>query len=317
MIELFEKSGITSLGSRLRWLSDLVTRDASEIYRLYDIDIKPKWFPVLYMLFYGDDSSVTGIAKAIGQTHPSVSNMVKEMSEAGLITYCKDESDRRATVLYLTDKGRALKNPLKRACADVESVVRSIDGTSDNKLWEAIGRWEEALLEKSLLTRVCEEKKRATARTVRIVDYAPEYLRVFKRLNIMWINSHWSLEPHDLEVLGDPESNILSKGGYIFVALVDDMPMGVVALCRMEGGEYDYELAKLAVDPEARGIGLGEKLCRSALEKASQLGAVKIFLESNTLLKPAIGLYHKLGFTELKEYHPAYDRGDIQMELIL
>ena len=66
MIELFEKSGITSLGSRLRWLSDLVTRDASEIYRLYDIDIKPKWFPVLYMLFYGDDSSVTGIAKAIG-----------------------------------------------------------------------------------------------------------------------------------------------------------------------------------------------------------------------------------------------------------
>lgn len=317
MIELFEKSGITSLGSRLRWLSDLVTRDASEIYRLYDIDIKPKWFPVLYMLFYGDDSSVTGIAKAIGQTHPSVSNMVKEMSEAGLITYCKDESDRRATVLYLTDKGRALKNPLKRACADVEAVVRSIDGTSDNKLWEAIGRWEEALLEKSLLTRVCEEKKRAIARTVRIVDYAPEYLRVFKRLNIMWINSHWSLEPHDLEVLGDPESNILSKGGYIFVALVDEMPMGVVALCRMEGGEYDYELAKLAVDPEARGIGLGEKLCRSALEKARQLGAVKIFLESNTLLKPAIGLYHKLGFTELKEYHPAYDRGDIQMELIL
>ncbi len=143
MIELFEKSGITSLGSRLRWLSDLVTRDASEIYRLYDIDIKPKWFPVLYMLFYGDDSSVTGIAKAIGQTHPSVSNMVKEMSEAGLITYYKDESDRRTTVLYLTDKGRALKNPLKRACAEVESVVRSIDGTSNNKLWEAIGRWEE------------------------------------------------------------------------------------------------------------------------------------------------------------------------------
>lgn len=69
--------------------------------------------------------------------------MVKEMSEAGLITYYKDESDRRTTVLYLADKGRALKNPLKRACAEVESVVRSIDGTSDNKLWEAIGRWEE------------------------------------------------------------------------------------------------------------------------------------------------------------------------------
>lgn len=93
--------------------------------------------------------------------------------------------------------------------------------------------------------------------------------------------------------------------------------MGVVALCRMDGSEYDFELAKLAVDPEARGTGLGEKICRVALDRAQQLGAKKIFLESNTMLKPAINLYRKLGFTELQEYHPAYERGDIQMELTL
>lgn len=133
----------------------------------------------------------------------------------------------------------------------------------------------------------------------------------------MWINSHWSLEPHDLEALNDPYTSILSKGGYIFVALVDGIPMGVVALCRMDGSEYDFELAKLAVDPEARGTGLGEKICRVALDRAQQLGAKKIFLESNTMLKPAINLYRKLGFTELQEYHPAYERGDIQMELTL
>lgn len=43
--------------------------------------------------------------------------------------------------------------------------------------------------------------------------------------------------------------------------------------------------------------------------------AKKLFLESNTLLKPAIHTYKKLGFKELTEYHPAYERGDIQMEL--
>ena len=64
----FEKSGIMTIGSRLRWLADVVIRDAAEIYKTYGIDIKPKWFPVLYMLFDGSDSSVTGIAKAIGQT---------------------------------------------------------------------------------------------------------------------------------------------------------------------------------------------------------------------------------------------------------
>ncbi len=162
-----------------------------------------------------------------------------------------------------------------------------------------------------------EEKARHDSRNVEIVDYRHEYLMAFKRLNIMWINSHWSLEPHDLEVLNDPDGSILSKGGHIFVALVDGEPMGVMALCRMDGTQYDFELAKLAVDPASRGTGIGEKMCRTALDRAVQLGAKKIFLESNTMLKSAIGLYRKLGFTELKEYHPAYERGDIQMELSL
>lgn len=305
------------MGSRLRWLADVVTRDAAEIYKIYGIDIKPKWFPVLYMLFEGTDYSVTGIAKAIGQTHPSVSNIVKELKAAGLVTDGKSDEDHRSTIVAFTDKGKEMMPRLRRVCDDVESEVRSIESQAADRLWQAIDNWERALSEKSLLKRVEEKKAARDSRLVEVVDYSPEYLMMFKRLNIMWINSHWSLEPHDLELLNDPDASILSKGGHIFVALVDGEPMGVVAMCRMDGDEYDYELAKLAVDPEARGTGLGEKLCRVALEWATQQSSKKIFLESNTILKPAISLYRKLGFTELKEYHPAYARGDIQMELTL
>ncbi|WP_289744307.1 bifunctional helix-turn-helix transcriptional regulator/GNAT family N-acetyltransferase [Muribaculum intestinale] len=314
---LFEKSGLLAIGSRLRWLADVVTRDAAEIYRMYDVDIKPKWFPVLYMLFDGTDCSVTGIAKAIGQTHPSVSSIVKELKAAGLVSDGKSEEDRRATVIALTDRGMELRSKLHRVCTDVENAVRSIESQASNRLWQALDNWEDALAEKSLLKRVEEERTLHGSRNVEIVDYRPEHLMTFKRLNIMWINSHWSLEAHDLEVLNDPDASILAGGGYIFVALVNGEPMGVVALCRMDGTEYDFELAKLAVDPDARGTGVGEKICRAALERARQCGARKIFLESNTILKLAISLYRKLGFTELKEYHPAYERGDIQMELTL
>ena len=58
-------------------------------------------------------------------------------------------------------------------------------------------------------------------------------------------------------------------------------------------------------------------MCRAAIGRARQSGANKIFLESNTILKPAVSLYRKLGFIELRELHPAYERGDIQMELTL
>lgn len=317
MIELFEKSGILSLGSRLRWLSDMVTREAVEIYKLYGLEIKPKWFPVLYMLFKGKDHSVTGIAKAIGQTHPSVSNLVKDMVAAGLVEETKDGTDQRTTLVRLTEKGLELKPQLIKVSRDVRAVVADIDSKSTHKLWAAIDYWEKCMTEKSLLSRVAAEKNRRESRTIEIVDYCPDHLAVFKRLNIMWINSHWSLEAHDFETLSSPEDSILSKGGSILVALIDGVPMGVVALCRMENREYDFELAKLAVDPEARGTGLGEVICRAAIERAKSLGANKLFLESNTLLKPAINLYRKLGFTELKEYNPAYERGDIQMELII
>lgn len=317
MVELFEKSGILSLGSRLRWLADAVTRDAGEIYRLYGLEIKPKWYSVLYMLFNGEDNSVTGIAKAIGQTHPSVSNLVKDLVAAGLVEETKDETDRRTTIVRLSEKGLELRPKLTKVSEDVRAAVAAIGTKAAEKLWSAMNYWEDCIEEKSLLARVADEKNRRESRIVEIVDYRPEYLAVFKRLNIMWINSHWSLEPHDLEALCSPEDSILSKGGCILVALVDGVPMGVVALCRPENSEYDFELAKLAVDPEARGAGLGEAICRAAIARAESLGAKKIFLESNTILKPAINLYRKLGFIELKEYHPAYERGDIQMELII
>lgn len=317
MIELFEKSGLFTIGSRLRWMSDMVTREAAEIYSLYGIAIKPKWFPVLYMLFNGDDNSVTGIAKAIGQSHPSVCNIVRELKAEGIVTDTKDESDRRATCISLTEKGWSLQSGLREAEKDVRKAVEAIESDADHKLWDAMTVWEQKLSEKSLLKRVMEEKAANKDRKVDIVDYTDEYFMTFKRLNIMWINSHWSLEAHDLEVLNNPESSIISKGGHIFVALVDGSPMGVVALCMMDNPEYDFEIAKLAVDPEARGLGIGEKICRAAIKRARESGAKKLFLESNTLLKPAIGLYRKLGFTELKEYHLAYERGDIQMELCL
>jgi transcriptional regulator, marR family with acetyltransferase activity len=137
MIGLFEKSGILSLGSRLRWLSDMVTKEAGEIYKLYGLKIKPKWFPVLYMLFKGEDNSVTGIAKAIGQTHPSVSNLVKDLVAAGLVEEAKDGSDRRTTLVKLTGKRRSLKPLMTKVSEDVRTVVAAIDSKSTDKLWAA------------------------------------------------------------------------------------------------------------------------------------------------------------------------------------
>ena len=98
-----------AIGSRLRLLTDRITADAADIYRLYGNDFKPKWFPVFFVLAGGEAKTVTSIAHEIGHSHPSVSNIVKEMKARGLIAGDTERSDGRCNLVRLS--GRDLKWP--------------------------------------------------------------------------------------------------------------------------------------------------------------------------------------------------------------
>ena len=317
-MDFFERTGKMAIGSRLRVLTEKLTRDAASIYGLYGVDLKPKWFPVFYSLTDEKPKSVTAIAREIGQSHPSVSTIVKEMIKAGIIEEVDDKADRRCTLITLTEYGKSLSQELIAQLRDVERAVEQISAECDNDLWAAIADWEKALSRKSILELVKEIKEHREQSEVEIVEYQLQYKKTFYELNRKWIEQYWELEPHDIEVLENPEKYILEKGGHIFVALYNGFPVGVCALSPMpnESG-YDFELAKLAVNNSIQRKGIGRRLCEAVINKARELGGEKLFLESNTRLKPAIALYRKLGFKELPEYHPAYARGNIQMELSL
>ena len=81
--------------------------------------------------------------------------------------------------------------------------------------------------------------------------------------------------------------------------------------------DYDFELAKMAVSPKAQGKYIGWLLGNAVIEKARSLGARKIYLESNTVLKPAINLYYKLGFQKVIGRSTPYERCNIQMERVI
>ncbi len=78
-----------------------------------------------------------------------------------------------------------------------------------------------------------------------------------------------------------------------------------------------YELSKMAVAEKVRGKGIGWLLGQAATNKARELGAKTVFLESNTVLEPAIRLYQKLGFRKVVGQPSPYKRANIQMELKL
>lgn len=316
-MNFFEKTGKVALGSRLRMLTDKVTEDGKQIYKMYDIDMQPKWFPVFYSLSKGEAKTITEIAKSIGHSHPSVSKMIGEMLKKGYVQEKKDQTDGRKNNVVLSDLGNKILEKLEDQLIDVNAAVDEITKQTQNDLWEAIGEWEFLLEQKNLLRRVMEKKKEREGNKVEIVSYEPKYQDAFKGLNEEWISTYFTMEETDYKALDNPQGYILDKGGYILVALYDGEPLGVCALIKMNDEEHDYELAKMAVSPKAQGKNIGFLLASAIVEKAKALGASKLYLESNTILKPAINLYHKLGFKKIAGKPTPYTRCNIQMELII
>lgn len=314
-MNFYDKVGKMAIGSRLRGLSDMITTDAAQLYHIYGVDIQPRWWPVFYSLTQTAENSITAIGNEIGQTHASVSQVVREMAKQGFVTERKNKHDKRKNFVSLTDKGKAAAMKLNDQHKDVSAAINRAFSESQYDLWKAIEEWEYLLEQKSLLRRVQEEKKKREGNMVRIIDYAPEHKCAFKQLNEEWIRQYFKMEESDYKALDHPDDYIIAGGGHIFMAVYDDEVVGTCAIIKMN--DKKFELAKMAVSPRAQGKSIGTLLGQACINKAKELGANTVYLESNTLLKPAISLYLKLGFQKITGPPSPYERSNIQMELTL
>ncbi|MGB1296522.1 MAG: GNAT family N-acetyltransferase, partial [Flavobacteriales bacterium] len=151
---------------------------------------------------------------------------------------------------------------------------------------------------------------------IQIIPFAKEYSSDFTRLNFEWLEKYFYIEEYDREVLTKPEEYILGKEGHILFAKLHEEIVGTVAL--INRGEGVYELSKMAVTEKYKGKRIGQKLMYACIAFAAEIGANRLFLDSNRKLTPAITLYHKVGFKEIPipEDSP-YDRSNIRMELMI
>lgn len=145
-----------------------------------------------------------------------------------------------------------------------------------------------------------------------IVEFEPVHAAAFRALNEAWISKYFTLEPKDREVLGDPQGKIIAKGGRVFMALNDGQAVGCAALMKMPDG--GYEVAKMTVSETLRGAGLGRLLMQRCIDAGAEMGATRLYLETNATLAPALGLYRAMGFRDLAPADTPYARADVFME---
>jgi GNAT superfamily N-acetyltransferase len=153
------------------------------------------------------------------------------------------------------------------------------------------------------------------------IDFRPFALgdeAAFRALNEAWIASHFVVEETDRRLLNDPVTQILRPGGALLMAVQDEVVIGTCALLAM--GDGAFEVSKMTVAEQYRGLGIGKKLLTYVIGHAREIAAKRLYLETNSKLGNAIHVYESLGFRHLppERVHPSpYARANVYMELWL
>lgn len=311
-MDFYSRIGPVALGSRLRRLADRITAESEDIYALYETDLDPRWFPVFFMLQEKGSASVSELAADIGQTHAAVSQIVAAMIKAGVATREKSPDDARVTLVSLTAAGSNKGQKLALQCRDMGVVMEAMLPSGGRALWAELDALEYRLDEETLSSRIGRVRKVREAQTIRISAFSDEHQQAFRDLNVAWIGEHFTMEEPDRAVLNDPRTHILAPGGYIAIAELGDRVVGTCAL-KPGAEEGTLELVKMAVDPSVQGRGIGYLLGQHILDKAKDLGAGRVVLETNSKLQAAISLYHKLGFEPYHGGASEFSRCNTQM----
>ncbi|SJZ93211.1 transcriptional regulator, MarR family with acetyltransferase activity [Oceanospirillum multiglobuliferum] len=320
--------GSLSLGSRLKRLSDRMMQEVSNLYQAQGIPLNPSFFPLLNLLLKQGALTVTEAAEGLGISHPAVSKIARKMLDEGWLIKKPDPQDVRRQQLFLTDQSHQLLEQIQPVWREIKTYLDELMAMQTHPLLSAIDEFEQLINTQGFTQPILQRlQTRTQLDQVNIIGWQPELKSHFQRLNMAWLNQYFAgeLVEADHLALDHPESYYLAKGGYIwFAELPEQSPsddkrkiVGCVALARHSAD--CFEISKMGVEDEVQGLGVGRKLLLAALDKARELGAKAVYLESATQLTRALQLYQNMGFIEVP--HPngvsIYPRSDIYMTLTL
>jgi len=110
-------------------------------------------------------------------------------------------------------------------------------------------------------------------------------------------------DPESTDVdLKDIERSYFGRGGAFYV--LEDKPGSIIGAYGLYSiDEATCELRKMYLNRDFRGKRLGRLLLEDALINARRLGFTRVTLETASVLKEAISLYRRYGFTEYGPDH--------------
>lgn len=230
------------------------------------------------------------IAKTLHIDKSYLSRLTKRFYKNGFIEKDKSDEDKRATYISLTEKGSA----------ETERLIE----LTNNQIKAKINK---------LNFDECDKFNfRERGMYMKVIPFEEKYRQDFIDFNTDWIVSNFGfLEEHDKETFEKIDEEMEAEG-MIFFAVENDIALATCMAMPMEG--TTWEICKLGSNKNIPHKGAGSAVFEKAMEWAFNHGAERLFILSNSKLKPALHIYGKYGFKEIKLEDYEYIRGDIAFE---
>ena len=233
-------------------------------------------------------AGVLDLRERLGLDSAYISRMLRRLESEGAVRVTQDPADARRRIVRLTERGRVEWATLDDRSDDLAAgIVAALSPRQQARLADALNTAERLL--RSATTTFATVDPKSPDAVWALEEYFTELDRRF---------------PQGFDVAGalaDDGSALRPPDGAFVVGRQAASTVACGGVQRVD--RVTYEIKRMWVHPGARGDGLGASLLGHLEERAAQLGADRVVLDTNSVLTEAIALYERTGYRPTERYN--------------
>ena len=234
-----------------------------------------------------DGVEVRALRARLGLDSGYLSRVLRSLETQRLVTVRSSRSDGRVRHANLTKAGLAERQELDRRSDDLALRILEPLGERQRASLLAAMTEVERLIEASMVKFGVEDPESADAKWC-LQQY-------FEELNARFDGGFDASKSRPTA----PEE-IRPPAGAFVIARLRGRPVGCgLVKCQRGGAAH---IRRMWVAPSARGLGVGRRLLQELEQRAGELGARTVQLDTNKALSEAISLYQRAGYKKVKPF---------------
>lgn len=217
-----------------------------------------------------------------------LSRMLRSLEAQGLVDSQRAAGDGRVRRAVLTRKGLREFDALDRHSQDfATSLLASLGAAQRERMVAAMAEVERLM--------------RASAVTIEPADPAGAEARLCIEAYFRELEQRFEAGFDPARTTSADPEELVPPAGLFLIARLDGRPAACGAL-KVKGRKLG-EIKRMWVAPDARGLGIAQRLLAAIEEHAVRMGLDTLQLDTNRALKEAHALYSRNGYREIPRYN--------------